>query len=325
MTAHDLIWSHGRARVLANSAMLADCTLDLPRGPFRPLARAPWMGTFHDPAVSSHLRDLGGDFVCVPFGRGRHVPGASADWAAVIADEGPGHFHGPASNADWTFVRAGADRVTLALDYPDSSPVARLERTLTGRDGAPALDMTLTIHARRRARISVGLHPILRLPDRPGALHLEAEFAFGLTHPGQTPPGVAPDFTDLSRVPVAGGTVDMAHVPLSPRADRVVQLCGMTGPMRATFVDEGAGLVIDWDRGLLPSLQIWHTDGGIGGAPWHNTYRGIGLEPVCAAFDLGNGAATADNPIVRRGVATAIAIDPATPVTIRHSLSAFAA
>jgi len=31
-------------------------------------------------------------------------------------------------------------------------------------------------------------------------------------------------------------------------------------------------------------LQIWHTDGGIGGPPWHNRFRGIGLEPVASAF-----------------------------------------
>jgi hypothetical protein len=325
MTGYDLIWSHGRAQVIANSAMLADCTFDLPGGAFKPFARAPWMGTFHDPAVSSHLRDLGGDFVCVPFGRARPIPGAPADWAAILTDEGPGHFHGPAANMDWTVDEASAGAITLSLPYPEPSPVAQLVRTITARDGAPALDLTLTIHARRVGRVSVGLHPILRLPDVPGGLHLEADFAFGMTHPGQTPPGVAADFGDLSQVPVAGGVLDMGRVPLSPRADRVVQLCGMRGPLRATFAGEGAGLLIDWDRGLLPSLQIWHTDGGIGGAPWHNQYRGIGLEPVAAAFDLGDATATAANPIAARGVPTALAIHPDCPVTIRYSLEAFAA
>ena len=81
-------------------------------------------------------------------------------------------------------------------------------------------------------------------------------------------------------------------------------------------LDEGVGLEIDWDRNLLPSLQIWHTDGGISGAPWHNAYRGIGLEPVASV-------SCAPNPINARGVATAIQIDPLDSVTIRHSFRAF--
>lgn len=324
MTGHELIWSHGRARVLTNSAMLAECRFDLPRGPFRPFARAPWMGRFHDRSVSSHLRDLGGDFVCLPFGQGRPVPGAPPDWAAVIERGDPGPIHGLAANADWTVDRIDPASITLSLPYPDPSPVARLIRTIAARSGAPALDMTLTVIARRAARVSVGLHPILRLPDAAGRLHLSAAFAFGLTHPGQTPPGVAQDFATLSQVPRAGGPVDMSHVPLSPRQDLNVQLCGVQGPVTAVWLDEGAGLVIDWDRDLLPSVQLWHTDGGIGGPPWDHRYRGIGVEPIAAAFDLGDGTATADNPIARRGVATALAIDPAAPVTLCMSLSAFA-
>ena len=97
----------------------------------------------------------------------------------------------------------------------------------------------------------------------------------------------------------------------------------MLGPLRAVYLDDGVGLEIDWDRNLLPSLQIWHTDGGISGAPWHNAFRGIGLEPVASAFDLDSSVSCAPNPINARGVATAIQIDPVAPVTIRHIFQAF--
>ena len=190
---------------------------------------------------------------------------------------------------------------------------------MTARPDAPGLDCTFRIHARRRAQISAGLHPILRLPDTPGRMHITADFAFGLTHPGYG--GL--EFRSLDTVPSPGGTVDLSCVPLSPRTDLNAQLCGMRGPLRAVWLDEGAGLDLDWDRALLPSLQIWHTDGGIGGAPWHNAYRGIGLEPIASAFDLDTSVSCAANPINARGVATAIWIDPAAPVTIRHSFLAF--
>jgi hypothetical protein len=263
------------------------------------------MGTVTDTAISGHLRELGGDFVCLPFGRARAIPDAPSDWAKVLTMNEPGMIHGPAADAEWTVESATDRSLRLTLSYPETSPVARLSRTIAARENAPALDLSLTIHARRVASVSVGLHPILRLPDHPGRLHLSADFAFGLTHPGQTPADVAQDFATLSKVPRVGGAVDMSHVPLAPQTDLNVQLCGMRGPLTATYLDEDACLTIDWDRSLLPSLQIWHTDRGIGGAPWHNQFRGIGLEPVCAAFDLGDWAATSPNPIAARGVPTA--------------------
>ena len=325
MSAHHLYWRHGQATVLTTAAMLADCVFALPSGPFAPFARAPWMGQVQDPAIIGHLRELGGDFACLPFGIGRATPGAPPEWAALLSGPTEGPIHGQAANADWQVVTASDAGITLALDYPAASPVLRVERSVTARPDAPALDCSFRIHARRRAQISAGLHPILRLPDRPGRLHITADFAFGLTHPGYG----GQDFQRLDAVPgpttfpQTGGPIDLSHVPLSPRTDLNAQLCGMRGPLTATFLDEGAGLELDWDRALLPSLQIWHTDGGIGGAPWHNAYRGIGLEPVASAFDLDTSVSCAANPINARGVATAIWIDPAAPVTIRHSFRAF--
>jgi hypothetical protein len=325
MTSHKLSWSHGKARVLTTAAMLADCTFHLPRSPFLPFARAPWMGLVKDPNISGHLRVLAGDFVCLPFGRARAIPDAPGEWAELLTVNETGMIHGPAADAEWTVTEATAQSITLSLDYPEASPVQRLVRKLTARENAPALDLELTIEARRAACISVGLHPILRLPEQPGRLKLAADFAFGLIHPGQTTPGTSQDFATLAHVPRKSGAIDMSLVPLTPQTDLNVQLCGMRGPMTATYLDEGAGLIIDWDRSLLPSIQIWHTDRGIDGEPWNHQFRGIGLEPVAAAFDLGDHAATSPNPISARGVPTSLSISPHQPTTIRYALEAFAA
>lgn len=309
--------------MLSTAAMLADCRFDLPNGPFSPFAKAPWLGTVHDPAIIGHLRELGGDFVCVPFGSGGHQGYAPPDWAALMTGPPYRPIHGPAADSDWTIVSADASSITLTLDYPESSPVLRLERVITVRAGTPALDFTLTIHARRDADISVGLHPIMRLPERAGGLELSADFAFGLLHPTQTGPGMAQDFTSLSKVPWENTSLDLSHVPVAtPNIN--VQLCGMKGPLTAIYTDEGAGIILDWDRSLLPSLQIWHTDRGIAGKPWNGEYRGIGLEPIAAAFDLNDAVSTHPNPINRRGVATAIRLSPDYPTVIRHSVEAFA-
>ena len=303
--------------------MLADCRFDLPSGPFSPFAKAPWMGTVNDRSIIGHLRELGGDFVCVPFGSGGHQGYAPPDWAALMADAPYRPIHGPAGDSDWTVVSADAKTITLALDYPENSPVQRLERVIAVRDGAPALDFTLTIFARRSADISVGLHPIMRLPERAGGLKLSAEFDFGLVHPTQTARGAAQEFATLAEVPWQNSTIDLSRAPVAtPNIN--VQLCGMRGPIRATYLDEGAGVTLDWDRRLLPSLQIWHTDRGIEGKPWNGSYRGIGLEPIAAAFDLNNAVSIGSNPINQRGIATAVSISPDRPTVIRHSVETFA-
>ena len=283
------------------------------------------MGSVDDPAISGHLRELGGDFVGLPFGGSRSVQNPPPDWAALLTGPACQPIHGPAADRDWTILQASPTAITLSLDYPADSKVLRIERTIATRADAPALDFTLRIFARQRAAISVGLHPILRLPEQPGRLTLQADFGFGLVHPAQTAPGQPQAFQRLAAVPRAEGqTVDMTRVPLSPASDLNVQLCGMRGPLVARYLDEAAAVEIDWDRALLPSLQIWHTDRGILGAPWHGQYRGIGLEPVASAFDLHDAVSTGPNPINQRGVATAIWIDPAAPSLIRHSIRAFA-
>lgn len=320
--AHTLNWDHGTATVLSTAAMLAECHFVLDGKTFSPFARAPWMGTVHDPAIIGHLRELGGDFVCLPFGSGGPRPDIAPEWAKLLDRPAQVPIHGPAADRDWTITEASSSHVRLTLDYPETSIVERVERVVAVRPDAPALDCSFVIVPRRTGSISVGLHPILRLPELRGHLELAADFDFGLVHPGQAQSGRA-EFADLSAVPFAGGRLDMAHLPLQAIANLNVQLCGMQGSVTATYRDEGAGVVLDWDRTLLPSLQIWHTDRGIEGAPWHGQYRGLGLEPIAAAFDFQDAVSTAPNPINQRGVATAVALERGQATTIRHSLAAF--
>lgn len=323
--SHQLRWSHGEATIVTTSAMLTDATFNLPNGPFKPFARAPWVGTVDDPSITGHLRVLAGDFVGLPFGTGgRNAPNLP-QWDKLLTQAQVGTIHGPAAHDEWTIVEGDEHSVTLSLDYEPHSVVRKVERVITAREGSPALDFVMRIFARHKAPISAGLHPNFRLPENPGRLELKIDFQFGLTHPGQTAADGAHEFSSLTSVPQDGGLVDMSHIPLSPRTDKNIQLCGVTSPLTGTYLDEGAGFELDWDRDLLPTLMFWHTDGGIGGAPWHNQFRAIGLEPLASAFDFHNDVSTGPNPINARGVKTWVDIDPAEPLEIRHSIRAFAA
>ena len=321
MTAYALKWSDGEAVVLSTAAVLADCQFNLPSGPFRPFARAPWMGTVTDPQIIGHLRELGGDFACVPFGAGPVHPTGPPQWADLITDPPLLPIHGPAGDAEWQLVEHTPSSVTLTLSYPEDSIVRRLERTVYGSDGEPLLCSQLKIFSRAAGSISVGLHPILRLPDRPGRLQLSAEFDFGLVHPRHANAVGAMEFSRLDAVPIGGRAIDLSHVPVG-LANVSVQLCGMRGPLRATFLDEAASVELDWDRDILPSLQIWCTDRGIEGPPWNGAYRGIGVEPIASAFDLNTALSARSNPINERGIATAVALIPAEPLVIEHSIRA---
>ena len=247
MGEYVLKWPFGEARILTTAAMLAECQFLLPNGRFSPFAKAPWMGRVTDPAISGHLRELGGDFVCLPFGNGRKMASAPPDWAPLLNDEADGIVHGPAADREWQVMSASDDAIALALDYPDASPVLRVERRISVRRDAPALDFEFRIFSRQKAALPVGLHPIFRLPDLPGRLQLSGEFDFALSHPGYG----GQEFQSLAAVPIPGGVVDLSLVPLPVMTDLNVQLCGMRGPLRAIYLDEGAGIELDWERTSL--------------------------------------------------------------------------
>lgn len=323
-STHRLRWSHGDATIVTTAAMLTDATFVLPNGPFKPFARAPWVGTVSDPSITGHLRVLAGDFVGLPFGTGGRTAPNLPEWSSLMTQPAKGTIHGPVAHEEWTVVSADESAVTLALDYEPHSVVRRVERTITVRDGSPALDFSMRIHARHKASISAGLHPNFRLPQLPGRLELKIDFQFGLTHPGQTALGDPQEFTSLDSVPRDGARVDMGHIPLFPPTDKNILLCGVTGPLTGIYLDEGAGFELDWDREVMPNLMFWHTDGGIGGEPWRNQFRAIGLEPLASAFDLHTDVSTGPNPINKRGIRTSIDLDPAQPLEIRHSVRAFA-
>ena len=318
----ELRWSHGSATFSPTAAMLISGEFLLPTGPFSPFAARTWDPA--DPGLSSlpgHLRVLGGEFACVPFGSAPGPVDAAPGWAPfsdLPADEPP---HGPSADEDWRVEEAGPNSVRFVLDYPHGSPVERLERTVRGVPGEPRLEIRLTITARRAALVPVGVHPIFRMPDPPARVLLEAGFDRGFTYPGALPgaaatPGV--EFDDLRR---AGGA-DLSALPLGAAAEDVVLLTGGDGPVRLTYPDEHASVELAWDRSVLPSLMLWISDRALDGPPWNRAYRGIGVEPVAAAFDLPGAVSAGPNPLTDRGVRTAVALDPARPVTLRYSISA---
>jgi hypothetical protein len=333
-----LEWAHGALDVHARGGMLGGVRLKVgPEQWIRPMYEAPWIGSGLpcEPALLEHLRS---EFVCMPFGGGYAADAVVESWQPAMAaenrdSEGPRYDdelpHGYCCVADWTLVKQTETAITIAVDYPESSPIARLTRTLQCDPASAAIDFVLTIESRRAARRPVGLHPNIALPAFAGALRIEpGAFQFGMVHPAGPEAGVSRGlpggvFEQLAAVPLAaGGDARFDRLPFAYDTEEIVQLCGADGTVSLFNDEEKTVYRLTWDARVLPSLLLWMSNRGRAAVPWNSRNLCLGVEPVASAFDLGTNTALGINPINERGVATALTLDPAKPVTIRYRFSA---
>ncbi len=324
---HAIAWAHGMASVQSLGGMLGPVLFLLPDGrQVAPLHVAPW---FHEPDRARHpaiIRELRGEWPCVPFGADgpRDLPdGWLATGESFAGAEVP---HGHSANTEWRFTDLGPQSVELVCDYPDTHPVERLRRRIAAVPDAPALEVTLEIAVRRPCALPVGLHPTLRLPVGGTATLVPPAFRQGRVFPLDVEPGQGllepgATFAALDAVPTrAGGAMSLLALPLAAETEELVQLCGVEGTVRLRHPAEGWQVRLDWDAGIFPSLLLWISNRGRHCPPWNGRHLALGVEPVCAAFDLGPAVSNAPNPIAQAGVTTALHLDPAHPFVTRYRL-----
>jgi hypothetical protein len=324
-----LEWKYGRAEVISLAGMLRQCTFHFASGrQFSPLARAPWAGMADvDRSLPGHMQELGGEFVCLPFGSDVTPADLTARWHNPRRETNNRTPHGASADGEWTVVEHTASHVELSIDYPASDPVERLTRRISADPAAPALIISVTIYARRPVRLPFALHPVFKLPARARRAELHVPFRFGLTYPALLPPGASrliPDaeFQALSAIPSLGSVADLSRLPLEAPCEDLVQLCGVTGEASLAYLDEGARVKLTWNPLLLPSCVLWVSDRALQDPPWRGAFRGIGVEPAAAAFDLPISIAAEPNPMSVRGIPTALPLDPRRPVVLEYRLAA---
>ncbi|SFT93302.1 hypothetical protein [Mesorhizobium sp. YR577] len=274
-----LSWDRGHGEIFAVGGSLHHLTLVLDDGSsVTPFAEAPWID---DPEIAAntdipaHLRQLGGEWACVPFGKTALDP----------------HHHGYATDNAWHVTSEALGEIALAIDYPPDHPIRRAERRIAGGSGNAAVEITLTVEARADCLLPVGLHPIFRMPEQGKRLLLDpGVFSQGYTFPEPVEPGVSRltpgiAFASLERVPLEdGGFADLSSQP-SGLAEEIIQIDGVSGRMQLLYPDDGYRVQLDWNRDDFPSALIWMSDRGRSAPPWSNSFRGIGIEPVNAYFD----------------------------------------
>jgi len=321
-----LAWAHGVVTVEALGGMIGPTAFVLPDGrQVSPLHIAPWASEPPVPGLPGILHRLRGEWPCVPFGSDapRALPaGWHNDGATFAGADVP---HGHASNVDWQFAAPNPQSIDLICNYPETHPIRALHRTIRPDPQAAALDITLTVQARRPCHLPIGLHPTLRLPVSGTAELVPPAFRQGRVFPLAVEPSsrLTPDacFSSLDAVPAQAGEVSLTRLPLDGNSEELVQLCGVTGDFLLRHRAAGYQVRLTWNANHFPSVLLWVSNRGRDYAPWNSRHLALGIEPVCSAFDLGPAVSNAANPIAAAGVATAMAFDPDHPFTTTYRIA----
>jgi hypothetical protein len=291
-----LDWAFGRAEVQALGGMLGPLhfRLDAERE-LQVMHVAPWAGTTDSLALPGILRRMRGEWPCVPFGRTDLPPDLPDGWQPLAPDDR--WAHGYSSNHRWECEYQSADRLSLAIEYPDDSPVARIERHVRAVAHAPALDIDLVVWPRHSLRLPAGLHPTFRLPHPNGRVQLKLGTHEGIfTYPSGSAGAISrlrPDTRSDSLDAMAGmsGTIDLSHLPLDDDGEELLQVRALRAdggaPLSLHYLDYEAHVGLWWDTAQFPDLMLWMSNRGRPEFPWDGRHVALGAEPVNSVFDLG--------------------------------------
>ena len=294
-------------------AMLSDVVFCLSDGrKVAPLHKAPWLGDALAPGTPPLLAGLQGEWPCVPFGAAPDLP-LQGDWTGLhTAPELWPHGYG--ANHPWVLSQATTSQVDATIAYPDDFPIASLSRSVSGQDGAAALDITLEVLPRQDVSMPIGLHPVFKLPDEPGAARLVVGELNGIwVYPGDTGGESIFAYTD----PVASFDAltmrncegwDPLSLPYPQASESILLINGCNGRVALENRAESYRCTLRWDANALPSVMLWISNRGRLSAPWNGRHLALGIEPVCAPFDFGSRMAGVQTPLNLAGVPTSVSL-----------------
>ncbi len=261
---------------------LAPVTFKLDDRVVSPYALAPWKPDEIDPALPVLLKNLRGDFLCLPFG-----------------PQSDGPPHGETANVAWKLVSQDSSSLTLEIEASDVS--AKITKTLSLRPSETAIYLTHLIDG-LEGDWSYGTHPILDLSSLPaGSARLSVSpFRWASVYPEyfSNPADGAHQqleigalFSALSEVPLAaGGTTDLSFYPSNSNSDDLVMMVSEASTAEQPFA--WSACVFDgfvWfalkNPTDFPATMFWISNGGRSAAPWNSRHTArIGIEDVCSHF-----------------------------------------
>ena len=243
------------------------------------------------------IKRLRGEWICLPFGRpGKPLTDIDASWLKGL-------------DANLTrSTPAGLGRVqrTLAVGYP---PVARASAGFRRPRSSQSPGLSVAYRspmATRRSRLTraSSLGPVANChgvsiqscdcrSSRVRSNSVWRQKITALTYPGVFEEGfsrIAPGRVcdGIDAVPMMDGTTrSFSSLPLPFDAEEVLLVSGHNGVARLTNRAERYRVTLEWDPKVFPGLILWISNRGRHYAPWNGRFVGLGVEPICAPFDLG--------------------------------------
>jgi len=326
-------WGSVRGEVAALGGMLGPVWFTLSGGHLaQPFAVAPWAD---DPpeklnALPPILRQLRGEFPCVPFGVAEARTDLPDQWMDGLdpsmppADE---FAHGYSTNHKWHLLEQTDTTITIGIDYPEDHVVSCLKRRISLDDDL-RIKIDLHIEMRCDAALPLGLRPIFALPAQTGAAHLSIpslqsvrSFPVPVDEASQCKPDETAD--KLTHIRTKDGVMlDVTRLPLALETEELLAVSLTDGDVCLSDIQNGYAVDLSWDIATFPQCLLWLSNRGRKAYPWHGRFCAIGIEPIAAAFDLGVAhSANRHAPFAKSGIATQTMLSASGPFTASYSIA----
>ncbi|MFK7851573.1 MAG: hypothetical protein AB8D78_11395 [Akkermansiaceae bacterium] len=300
--------------ITKEGGQMAPVTFKLNGRTVSPYSISPWNPDEVDGNLPPLLKNLRGDFICLPFGPQENGPP-----------------HGDTANADWSLVSKDARSIVLQIDTKDTA--AKVTKSISIRDGHTALYLENKIEG-LDGHWSYGTHPIIdfsSIPEGTGRLSV-SPFSWASVYPeifsnpadgANQELKIGAIFSDLSEVPLTeGGTTDLTRYPARPATDDLVMMVSKPASDHQPFA--WSACLMDgyvWfslkDPADFPATLFWLSNGGRSAAPWNSRHTSrVGIEEVCSHFCDGVDISRKDL-LHNLSIPTTRSFSKDTPVTLR--------
>lgn len=316
--------SHVHAHLTKLGGHLGPVTFRLDHRTVNPLSIAPWAEEAQGRTLIPMLRVLRGDFFCAPFG------GNEAPWRG---EQHPPH--GETAGGHWRLlgVERADEGVTLRARLDLRIRRGRVDKTIHLAEGQSVVYQRHVISG-ARGSMCVGHHAMVKFPEQPGAgLLSTSRFVRAQVFPGtfELPenrgycalkPGAM--FRTLESVPLlAGGTTDLSRYPARRGFEDLVMLTAdpaLTLAWNAVvFPVQRYAYFALRDPRMLRHTILWLSNGGRHYPPWSGRHTAVmGIEDTTSYFHYGLAESAKLNPLNRRGIPTALTLQPRKPTAISY-------
>ena len=290
----------------------------------QPYAVAPWTTESIAATEPPLMHVLRGDFFCMPFGGNATVYGK---------EKHP--VHGQTANLKWKLSDVKQTDTELAATFSLRTTIrpGRVQKMIRLVADHHCIYSRHTLSG-FSGPMPLGHHATLKFPDEPMSGFLSTSpFSFGQVYPAafENPavggyqslkPGAI--FKSLLKVPMIDGShADLTHYPARFGFEDLVMLVAnprqRLGWTAVAFPREGYVWFALKDTQVLRNTVMWMSNGGRHYAPWNSRHTHVlGLEEVTSYFHCGLAESANPNPLSRKGMSTAIELNPQKPTVVNY-------